>query len=204
MGSITNTGTSAQWQARMGNSHPTTCLAELWTLLVRHKSITLKSHQFSTHNDNSLLLPTNLRLKSLMGWCQQERQAPKTQLAAPSQKRKATTNQIVSTCSWLQRCLKAKAGQASTATHQDRALSPITTWIYCCYKPGGFQSAGLISMRMTALLSLSQYCHYLLLNRADSRNSTSSSSHGTDRYSQQQLISLCPSPALFIRELQSA
>ena len=150
------------------------------------------------------LWPTHLHLKPPMGWCQQEHQAPKTQLAAPSQKRKATTNQPVSTWSWLHRCLKAKAGQASTAMHQERALSPITTWIYCSYKPRGFQPAGLISMRMTAPLSMSQYCHYLLLDRADSRNSPSSSSHGTDRYSQQQLISFCPSPELFIRGLQSA
>lgn len=80
----------------------------------------------------------------------------------------------------------------------------ITTWIYSSYKPGGFQPAGLISMRMTAPFRWSQYCHYLLRDgrRRKGRNSASSSSCRIDRYSQQQLISLCPSAVLFIRGLQ--
>lgn len=51
----------------------------------------------------------------------------------------------------------------------------------CSQKPGGFQPSGLISVRVTAPLSSSDYCHYLLLGRADSRNSASSSSRGIDR-----------------------
>lgn len=56
----------------------------------------------------------------------------------------------------------------------------ITTWIYSSYKPGGFQPAGLISMRMTAPFRWSQYCHYLLRD-GRSRNSASSSSCRIDK-----------------------
>lgn len=119
--------------------------------------------------------------KSPMGCCQHKCQAPKSQAAAPSQKRKATNSQKIPMSSWLHWYLKGNAGKVFTVLCQDRAMSPFTTWTCCSQKPGGFQPSGPISVRMTAPLSSSHYCHYLLLGRADSRISASSSSRGTDR-----------------------
>lgn len=119
--------------------------------------------------------------KSPMGCCQHKCQAPKIQAAAPSQKRKATNNQKVLVSSRLYWYLKENACQVLTVMSQDRATIPFTTWTYCSQKPGGFQPSGLISVRMTAPLSSSHYCHYLLLRRAESRISASSSSLRTDR-----------------------
>lgn len=118
--------------------------------------------------------------KSPMGWCQHKCQAPKTQAAAPSQKRRATNSQTVPVSSWLHWYLKGNAGQVFTVACQDTGTSPFTTWTHCSQKPGGFQPSELISVRITDPLSLYHYCHYLLLGRADSRNSASSSSRETD------------------------